>query len=491
MMSDEFKQQISMEGEVLLMALNSLIQTAKIHSDNNDLLQDAVKTFTGVIAKICENEDEVLVRIQNSRFYIQDQKLILRKANTNLIHRMLRFLENRNIFAISFVPDIKETPPSGIISFVRMLDRSIHQEDPFEWLNGQLADQEMGWVSIKALAQDQEKPEDFSAAPVESSESGDLSVKKGKVRKSYSHVLSSIKDVSRKLSSDQNVSMRQSVRLVQKMVDMIAEDESLFLGISTIRVYDDYTFVHSLNVAILSMCLGKRIGLTHEALERLGMCGLFHDLGKVEIPKDIVNKRGNLSEEEYNELKNHSMHSARLILKLKAERNRKMKILVPPFEHHMGYDHSGYPKIGMGRQLSLFGRMITIADVYDAITSPRIYRPTAMSPDRALAEMMNGSGTHFDPTLLKVFINMMGVYPLGTLLKFDTGEMGLVTHQARDDDRTRPKVLLLAPLSKGKFEKGDPADLRERNPQTGAFKRNIRESLNPSDMGIQPAEYLL
>jgi HD-GYP domain-containing protein (c-di-GMP phosphodiesterase class II) len=490
-MLDEFNIQISLEGEALLMALNSLIQTAKIHSDNNELLQDTVQTFTGVIAKICENEDKVLVRIQNTRFYIQDQKLVMRKASANLIHRMLKFLENRNIFALSFAPEIKEAHPSSIISFVRIMDRAIHQEDPFEWINDQLADLEMGWVSIKAFAQDQEKNEVLPARPVEPSRSLNLSEKKGNVRKSYSHVLSSIKDVSRKLSSDQNVGMRQSVRLVQKMVDLIAEDEALFLGISTIRVYDDYTFVHSLNVAILSMCLGKRIGLTHEALERLGMCGLFHDLGKVEIPKDIVNKRGNLSEEEYDELKNHSMHSARLILKLKAERNRKMKILVPPFEHHMGYDHSGYPKIGMGRQLSLFGRMITIADVYDAITSPRIYRPTAMSPDRALAEMMNGSGTHFDPILLKVFISMMGVYPLGTLLEFDTGEMGLVMQQAPEDDRTRPMVLLLTPVSKGKFEKGEPVDLRERNPQTGAFQRNIRYSLNPSDLGIQPAEYLL
>jgi HD-GYP domain-containing protein (c-di-GMP phosphodiesterase class II) len=490
-MSDEFKKQISLEGEKLLMSLNSLTQAAKIHSDNNDLLRDSVKDFIQLILKICENEEEVLLRIQNSRFYVQDQKLILRKESTNLINRMLRFLENRNIFAISFSPGIKEARPVTIISFVRLLDRSIHQDDPFEWLSDQLTGQEMGWVSIEPYSRDREKPDEWSAESENTDEDNDGPERKGQVRKSYSHVLSSIKDVARKLSADQNVGMRQSVRLVQNMVDMIADDETLFLGISTIRVYDDYTFVHSLNVSILAMCLGKRIGLTHDALERLGMCGLFHDLGKVEIPKNIVNKRGDLSEKEYDELKNHSMHSARLILKLKADRKRKMKILVPPFEHHMGYDHSGYPKIGMGRQLSLFGRMITITDVYDAITSPRVYRPTAMSPDQALADMMSRSGTQFDPILLKVFINMMGVYPMGTLLKFDTGEMGLVMRQAPEDDRLRPKVLLISPLSDGKFEKGEPVDLREQNPQTGAFKRNILESFNASSMGIQPAEYLL
>lgn len=490
-MSDEFNNQLSLEGEALLMALNSLIQTAKIHSDNNDLLKDAVKNFKHLVEKICENESEVLLWIQNSRFYIQGQRLILRKDSANLINRMLRFLENRNIFTLSIDSEIKAVKPNTIIAFARLLDRSIHQDDPLEWLSDQMLHQNMHWVNLESFTEDPEQREDLPAEPQEKEQHKNTSGKKGKVRKSYAHVLSSIKDVARKLSADKNVGMRQSVRVVQKMVDMIAEDETLFLGISTIRVYDDYTFVHSLNVAILSMCLGKRIGLTHEAQERLGMCGLFHDLGKVEVPKNIVNKRGDLSEAEYNELKNHSMHSARLILKLKADRNRKMKILVPPFEHHMGYDHSGYPKIGMGRQLSLFGRIITITDVYDAITSPRIYRPTAMSPNKALEEMMSQSGTHFDPILLKVFINMMGVYPLGTLLKFDTGEMGIVMQQAPEDDRVRPRVLLLSPLANGKYEKGEPADLGERDPQTGVFKRNIQESLNPSSMGIQPAEYLL
>jgi HD-GYP domain-containing protein (c-di-GMP phosphodiesterase class II) len=312
------------------------------------------------------------------------------------------------------------------------------------------------------------------------------------VRRTYSHVLGKVKEMAQKLTSNQSTGIRQSVRLIQKMVDIITEDESLFLGISTVRIYDDYTYTHSLNVAILSMCLGKRIGLSHTDLERLGLCGLFHDLGKVEIPKEILNKKGKLNPAEFLQVKSHSMHSARLILKLKAKRDRKIKMLVPPFEHHVGYDHSGYPHVADSRQLSLFGRILTITDVYDAITSPRIYRPSALSPDQALKQMLAQSGTQFDPVLLKVFIQMLGAYPVGTVLKLDTEEIGIVAQAGTGSQaQARPVLQLLETDHHGNFQKGEIVNLSDQDAGAGHYVRNIVSSMHPSAMGIQPAEFLL
>ena len=486
-MPDEFQRQIAKEGEAFLLSLNSLTQIVKIHSDNNALLQDTVGNFIRIVEKICENEDEILIQIQNSRFYFQQEKMLVKKANANLINRMLRYLENRGIFSLRIHAEIAGFELSEIITFARLLDRSVHQEDAFPWLVDQFEKNDIHWINIEQnVPVKEEEIKDTEELPPD-----EMQNKKLIVRRSYTQVLTSIKEVATKLSSDKNVGIRTTVRQVQKMVDIISEDDSLFLGISTIRIYDDYTFVHSLNVAILSMCLGKRIGLTHNALERLGLCGLFHDLGKVEISKDIVNKSGILNRDEYDELKNHSMHSARLILKLRADRDRKVKLLVPPFEHHMGYDHSGYPRVGTHRQLSLFGRIITIADVFDAITSPRVYRPTAMSPDEALGDMLSQSGTLFDPILLKVFINMMGVYPVGTLLKLDTGELGLAMQPQDHAHRERPIAQLLIEEGYEKYTKGEIADLNDQDVQTGMYLRNIIASMNPSNMGIQPAEFLL
>jgi hypothetical protein len=157
----------------------------------------------------------------------------------------------------------------------------------------------------------------------------------------------------------------------------------------------------------------------------------------------------------------------------------------------MSYDHSGYPNIGSERPVSLFGRILSIADVYDAITSPRIYRPSSMTPDQALGYMSEKAGKQFDPVLMKVFINMLGVYPVGTLLELDTGEIGVAMQCADRADRTRPKVQLLISDGHDNYLKGQIVDLMERDPQNGNYSRNIKKSLHPSSIGIQPAKFLI
>jgi HD-GYP domain-containing protein (c-di-GMP phosphodiesterase class II) len=256
-------------------------------------------------------------------------------------------------------------------------------------------------------------------------------------------------------------------------------------------MYDDYTFAHSLNVALLAMSLGKRIGMKRSTLEKLGLCGLFHDLGKIEIPKKILNKKGKLKDSEFEEIKKHSLISALLILKLKTDKHRRVQLFVSPFEHHIRYDHSGYPSIDKRRPISLFGRILTIADVYDAITSPRIYRPTSMSPDRALGLMLSDSGKHYDPVLLKVFVNMLGLYPVGTLLELNTGEIGLAMHTDQEGDKTRPKVQLLDLNENKEYIKGKVIDLAERNQMTGDYRWNIVKTKHPAAIGVQPAKYIL
>ena len=166
-------------------------------------------------------------------------------------------------------------------------------------------------------------------------------------------------------------------------------------------------------------------------------------------------------------------------------------LTLPPFEHHLKYDLSGYPRHNREKPQSLFGRILTIADVFDAMTSARIYRTTPFSPDQALGIMMEGAGQDFDPILLKVFVNMLGVFPVGTLLKLDTGEMGLVMDTPGETMKERPRVLMLAPTGRGSFKKGKVENLAERDPLSGSFKRNILKTFHPSSYGIQPAEFLL
>ena len=481
-MSNDYQKQINRSGESLLKAINGLTQIARIHMDNNKLCLDAIQKFIHLIQNLGRDNKDISIHLSDGRFYFQEQKLFLRPVNAKLFNRMVPFFEDRDIHGLHIKVDLADTAPKKIIIFFRIVGQAIQHEDPSGWLTEKIIELGLNWI---ALAKTPLKP-----GGVDSSPPDELALKKANVRKSYANVLSSVKETARKLIANQSVGLRSSVRLVQKMVDLIKEDEPLFLGISTIRIYDDYTYAHSLNVSILAMCVGKRIGLNHIMLERLGLCGLFHDLGKIEIPKQLLNKREALSEQEYAIIKTHSMHSARLILKIKANSDRKSKILVPPFEHHMGYDNSGYPKADTGSRISLFGRILTIVDVYDAITSPRIYRKEAMSPDKALAHMISQSGTHFDPILLKVFINMLGTYPSGTLVRLNSGEMGIVTKYSKGADHDRPVIQLIVRDAQKQYRKGAVVDLAERDSDTDQYEYHITESMHPSCIGVQAAAFI-
>jgi HD-GYP domain-containing protein (c-di-GMP phosphodiesterase class II) len=363
----------------------------------------------------------------------------------------------------------------NILRFARILNIALEKENPIVWIIEELKKKAFSWVEILQIPNTKEQ--DYE--------------RKEMARKTYSYALTSVKEVAQKINSQRQAGIRKLKRLVQNMVDILSEDESVLLGLSTMRDYDDYTYTHSVNVAILSLCLGKRIGLSRISLSHLAICGLVHDLGKLDIPKKVLNKPGKLTDEEFKVIQMHPIKSVNQIIKLRAPTDLKAKILLPPFEHHLKYDLSGYPRVHNKKSVSLFGRIITIADVFDALTSPRIYRPAAVSPDRALDIMLKGSGKDFDPILLKVFINMLGVYPVGTLLRLDSGEFGIVVNRPRNGQPGRPVIVLLMSDDNGKFKKGNSVDLSEKDPKKDSFKRNILKSLHPATFGIQPADFIL
>ena len=467
--------------EDFIQCFYKLIQLAKIHEDNNQLLLECIEEFMQVISRLLVDDDQITLQISRGNIYLQDEKLRYRRDIDSLIHNLIQYLEKRTLPGFCFCADIQKASAKKIIEFIRTLNTAEQQEDPLKWFVQQLENQGVAWVEV-VYEQD---------ATPETDPQDQVQKRKEKARTSYFYALDSLKEVAGKISCQKKAGVRKSLRVVQNMVDLVMEDEPILLGLSTIRDYDDYTFTHSVNVAILSMCLGQRIGLSRTSLHRLGVCGLFHDLGKLDIPIEIIHQPGKLSQSEFEEIKKHTLYSVTQIIKLQAPHDLKARILLPPFEHHLKYDLSGYPKTNRKKPLSLFGRIIAIADVFDAITSPRVYRHVAFTPDQALNTMLDGSGTEFDPILLKMFINMLGIYPIGSLLELDTGELALVMDTHKTSDGTRPMVVLLAENGNGGYATVGVADLAERDAQSGAFLRTIVKSIHPSTRGIQPAEFLI
>jgi len=428
-LSREQRQRAIQWGERFLCSFHSMIQTARIHQDNNQMVADCLAQLRQAASQL-DTADGLSILVSRGRFYLQGEKLLYRRETFHTIGEMLGFFEQRGLREIRIRANLRKVPDGEMLHFMRLLIRSGEHQPADRWLNERLVEGGLVWAEVRGGA-DPDMPEEL------------VQERRERAKRAYSSALNSIKEVAHRIPEQGYAGVRRARRAIQNMVDVVMEDESVMLGLATLRQHDDYTYVHSVNVAILSMCLGKRIGLSRSLLEQLGICGVFHDLGKVKVDREILRKSGELNEREWDEMKRHPISSVNQILRLRVSQDVRSRILLAPFEHHLKYDLSGYPRVRVKREVSLFGRILTIADVFDALTSQRAYRPMAYGPDYALSLMLDRAGTEFDPILLKAFINMMGIYPVGTVLQLDTGELGLVVESSKGPDQARPRVLLL------------------------------------------------
>lgn len=223
---------------------------------------------------------------------------------------------------------------------------------------------------------------------------------------------------------------------ISRIVEDILNHRNLMINMIDLKVFDNYTYAHSVNVAVLSIVLGLAAGMNRDALNRLGMAALMHDIGKVFIPIELLNKREPLTPEEYRELQRHSELGFDYV---KAHfPDIPVSSYVAILEHHERYNGSGYPLGKSGARITQFGSIIAIADVYDALTSERPYRK-ALPPSEAVEYFMASGGSHFHPDLTNLFLRKVAPYPVGTCVRLSNGWIGLVLENY-ESFSLRPKL---------------------------------------------------
>jgi putative nucleotidyltransferase with HDIG domain len=309
-------------------------------------------------------------------------------------------------------------------------------------------------------------------------------------KKVFFETIGVIKGAVTGIKKNQFIDARKMKRMVQGAVNLMVKDESILLGLTTIKNYDEYTFNHCVNVAIYSLAMGRRLGFSKKTLTELGMTALLHDIGKAKIPKEIINKPDKLDEDEWRIIKEHPMTGVEMMLKIKQLGEMSPKMVIGVFEHHLNCNLTGYPKLIRKKDLTLFGKIIKIADCYDAMTTPRAYRKKPYRPEQTLAIMVREKNG-FDPVLLKVFIGIIGIYPIGSLVLLDTNEMGVVYETNPDPEYiNRPKVILIS-QSEGKRKIGPAVDLAEMDGKERTYKRNIVRALDPKKHHVNIVEHFL
>src|SRR3954466_10948485 len=273
-------------------------------------------------------------------------------------------------------------------------------------------------------------------------------------------------------------------KIIDGLARLVTQDRTSLMALTALKKYDNYTFTHMVNVSALAMAQARALNLDGALLREFGFAALMHDIGKVNTPLEVLNKPDKLTREEFDIMKRHVVDGAHIL-----RRTPEMPALAPivAFEHHLRQDLSGYPGNIGHRELHLCTQIVIIADVYDALRSTRVYRE-GLPSDRIKSIMGKKDDPAFNPRLLRRFINLIGLFPVGTLVRLNTEEIGVVTHE-HPSDPFRPQVKIVRDRDGARVEEMPLVNTWEPDGR-GDFTWAVIEAVDPEASGIDPLEYM-
>lgn len=303
-------------------------------------------------------------------------------------------------------------------------------------------------------------------------------------RKAYSEAVGSAEQIWEAAKAGEQPDPNQARGIIDSLSRLVSNDRTSLMALTALKQHDNYTFTHMVNVTSLAMALGRSLNLQGPMLREFGFAALMHDIGKVNTPLEVLNKPDKLTNEEFAIMKRHVVDGAHIL-----RRTPEMPALAPvvAFEHHLKQDLSGYPENIGSRDLNLCTMVVSIVDVFDALRSHRPYRQ-GLATDRIKAIMGQQDSPAFHKALLRRFVNLMGLFPIGTLVRLNTDELGVVTSE-HPEDPFRPQVKLLTDRLGQPLEAPLLANTWERDAR-GEYPRAIVEAVDPETTDIDPLTYL-
>ncbi|MBF0404497.1 HD-GYP domain-containing protein [Candidatus Magnetominusculus xianensis] len=288
-----------------------------------------------------------------------------------------------------------------------------------------------------------------------------------------------IKNVLTDVRLGNQISIESVQKIVPRMTDSIFRNKDALLGLSRIKSMDEYLFFHSVSACVLMVSLSHSLGLTRQEMDDIGMGALLHDIGKVKVPPEILNKPGKLTDDEFGKMKDHVTYGYEILRKIP---NIPETAILVTHQHHERFDGTGYPNKLKGDELSIYGQMAAIVDVYDALTSDRCYHKGMQSTD-ALRKIFEWSQFHFNPIVVQHFIRCVGVYPIGTLVRLDDQRLAVVIGSGKRS-LLHPTVRVILNIKNRAFLR--PLDIDLSDTKTIC---KIISWESPADYDINPFEY--
>lgn len=456
------KQRLIAAGKLAFQQLAAVIRNATVYPAAHPFLLSSADQFLVRLEELLQTRKDLSFFLVAGELFFETHSVPVDQSLSVLMEQFT----SRDIGGVTFKPGIGQ---DEIIRFAYLMNKDIPYFVDQGGIAAVIEKEQITHIELQRVLLVDKK---FSKT-----------VREAKKRSSevFRDAVDTVQEIVQSVHLDKAINIRKVSSTVHAMVDDILDNRDALLGLTSIRMYDEYTFAHSVNVSVLSIAQGTFLSFDKPQIAALGIAGMLHDIGKVHVPLSIINKPDKLTDEEWEVVKRHPVEGALILADVPALTKLAM---VAAFEHHQ---HGGYPHIDDRMQQHPFSQIIAISDAYDAIVAARVYYKVPTPPDQAIRILLNKRGKVFNPVLVKAFANMIGIFPVGTLVKLDTGEIAVVIQQTRD--LMRPRVLLLSRFDGS--ERMDPeAEVNLLAMEKGRYKRSIAGTIDAGKARFDVKPYL-
>src|SRR5215510_2545694 len=409
-------------ADELLRRFAAAMRSSQLYSPGHPIITRNLTSLSAAMQLLHGLERTIVIGVVGDEVIVDDTPI----AKADALGTLVRRLQHVGIERISIDRGVTPEEIADLIQSVNTLERRDNLEEPFEF--PQLAHIRVGRVAV-----DQRLESDLQ----------DMAT----IRRLYASAVDVAEDVWDSAQTEGTPDATMARTMIDGLAQAVAENRNALLALTTLKNYDNYTFTHMVNVSILTMGQARGLGIEGPLLREFGLAALMHDIGKVKTPLEVLNKPDKLTDEEFTIMKRHVVDGAEILRK-----TPDIPTLAPvvAFEHHLRMDGTGYPH-GVARTSLNVGTMLcSIADVYDAMRSQRGYQQ-AFPTERILQVLKRNDGQQFDQHLVRRFVQLIGIYPAGNLVRLNTGEVAVVI-KVHAPDPYRPQVRVLIDRSGKRLE---------------------------------------
>ncbi len=445
--------------EDLVRRLSAAIRAGELYAPTHPLVQRSIDSLVAVTTRNLQNQQNAVIGFLGNDIVVND--LRLGRFSAQLVG-LVRDMHEREIEKISLM---QGTSRDDLRHFVELMS---DRRSPVPFSERLLA-RGVQRITIGRISIDSDDLQHTGIAMA---------------KKVYNAAVETAENIWEQAKAGDQPDPSEARKIIESLAKVVTQDRTSLMALTALKKYDNYTFTHMVNVSVLAMSQARSLNLEGSILREFGFAALMHDIGKVNTPLEVLNKPGKLDKDEFEIIKRHVIDGAHILRK-----TPEMPALAPivAFEHHLKQDLSGYPENLGHRNLNLCTMVVSIADVFDALRSNRAYRQ-GLATDRIRTIMGEQGNPQFNQKLLKRFVNLMGLYPVGSLVRLNTEEVGVVTAE-HPTDPFGPQVKIVFNEKGERIEQPFLANTWERDSR-GEYMRSVVEAIDPDSMELDPLTLL-